>query len=213
MSTKISALTQATNAEMDDASLAYVVTDPSGTPASRKSTLGRIGIAPKKLIETAAQLFGAAPASVASDFTGGTAFMPRRSGQTCTGVRVLHNVASSQTLKLSLYPGAGGAALATVNVSASAAGIYEGTFASPVALSAGTVYIAASWNAAYQPSYYTLTSPIAGSQTILWTIAAGPITFRDFLLVNWAMAVAGDNNPNGFASSPNVYMIEPLISG
>ena len=44
MSTKVSALTQATNAELADASLAYVVIDPSGTPASKKSTLARLGM-------------------------------------------------------------------------------------------------------------------------------------------------------------------------
>ena len=43
MSTKVSALTQATNDELSTASLAYIVADPSGTAASLRAPVGRNG--------------------------------------------------------------------------------------------------------------------------------------------------------------------------
>jgi len=214
MSTKVSALTQATNTELADASLAYVVIDPSGTPASRKSTLARIGTKPRSLIEAGEDIFGLPSAPAGYNGTIGLPFIRKRASQTCTGVRVKLAYATALTLKVSLYPWSG-AALATANISYTGPGTWEGTFATAVSLSAGTVYKAAVFNATAQPYAWSMTSAwitglAAGNK--FWDLDTRPIEFRDYYAVNWVHAVGADSNPNVVVPD-TVSLVEPIISG
>ena len=104
MSTKVSALTQATNAELADASLTYLVIDPSGTPASRKSTLARIGTRVDSWLDRVHEVTTAAAESVtAADNTTGVTFIAQRTSQTCTGVRFYWPEATVRTIKCALW--------------------------------------------------------------------------------------------------------------
>ena len=207
MSTKVSALTQATNAELADASLAYVVIDPSGTPASRKSTLARLGMPAVSLIEEARAYYGT-PSMLVSDATMASPFQARRDSCTCTGIRAYWGDATSTTLKLSLYPGAGGAALATVNVASSSIGYKTGTFASPVSLTRGTVYLAAIWDGVRQ-----VQSPQAvyGTGGAAYLVQPGTM-LRDIWVANWGMYAVGDTAPTAVGVG-YLCLVEPIISG
>lgn len=192
---------------MDGASLAYVVTDPSGTPASKKSTLARLGVPSVSMIEEARAYYGT-PASSAGAYTNGLAFQARRDSCTCTGIRVYWDSATATTLKLSLYPGAGGAALATVNVASSSAGYKTGTFSSPVSLTRGTVYIAAVWDGVRQPP---APQAVFGSGGAAYLVQPGTM-LRDIWVANWGLYVASDAAPSVVATG-YFYLVEPLISG
>lgn len=207
MSTKVSALTQATNAELAGASLAYVVTDPGGTPASKKSTLARLGLPSVSSIEEARAYYGT-PASSATNYTNGLAFQARRDSCTCTGIRAYWDNATATTLKLSLFNGAG-TSLATVNVASSSSGYKTGTFVTPVSLTRGTVYLAAIWDGVRQ---------VPAPQAVYGTGGGGnylvqPGTMlRDFWIANWGVYAAGDAAPTTVASG-YLYLVEPIISG
>lgn len=204
MSTKVSALTQATNSELADASIAYVVTDPSGTPASKKSTLARLGALPASVIEDARGYYGT-PASSLGNYTVGTAFKPRRDSIDCVGIRVYWDDATATNLKLSIYPGAGGAALGTVTIASSSAGYKTGTFATPVSLSRTTHYIAACWDGVRQTP-----ASVANLDT-LYPVQPGSI-FRDYILQKWALYDSGDTAPLTLASA-YIYLVEPVLLG
>jgi len=206
MSTKVSALTQATNAELAGASLAYVVIDPSGTPASRKSTLARIGALPVSFLDEWSDYYGFA-LNQAGDYTTGQAFVPRRTSQTCTGIRVYWNSATATTLKLALYPTGGGAALASVNVSSSSAGFKTGTFASAVNLTKSSSYVAAVYSSAggQAPELAPGGKPTAAA------LALGD-KFRDFAILGWGYYQTGDASPSQVYTN-NFYAVEPIISG
>lgn len=205
MSTKVSALTQATNAELAGASLAYVVTDPSGTPASKKSTLARLGMPPVSFLEEWNDYYSFA-LNQNGNFTTGQSFAPRRTGQTCTGIRVYWNDATSTTLKLALYPTGGGAALASGTVASSSAGYKSVTFGTPVSLTKSNSYVAAVWDGVKQAPELT-----ASGKPTTAAIAQGAI-FRDFVILGWGYYAAGDASP-GTVYTGVFYGVEPLISG
>lgn len=207
MSTKVSALTQATNAELADASLAYVVIDPSGTPASRKSTLARLGMPAVSVIEEARAYYGT-PASSATNYTNGLAFQARRDSCTCTGIRAYWDNATSTTLKMSLFDGSG-SSLATVNVASSSTGYKTGTFGSPVSLTRGTVYLAAIWDGVRQVPAPQAVYGTGGGTSYL--VQPGTM-LRDIWVANWGMYAAGDAAPTTVASG-YLYLVEPIISG
>lgn len=211
MSTKVSALTQATNLEMDAASLAYVVTDPSGTPASKKSALGRLGL-PTGWVDEVVATTGTQTLT-AGTVTHGTVFLRLRDGQQGTGVRFWWaGGVGAQTVDVSLYEYAGNIAsaatqVATASVSCNAAGIYSGTFATPYTLVIGKLYSAAWYNATYWSDYTSL--PYLGRRD--------QVRFRDYYLIDGGVYKSG-----GGAAAPNttlgvgtdrIYMVEPLISG
>lgn len=206
MSTKVSALTQATNAELAGASLAYVVTDPSGTPASKKSTLARLGTLPVSFLEEWEDYYGFA-LNGAGDYTTGQAFVPRRTSQTCTGIRVYWNDATSTTLTLSLYPTGGGAALASGTVASSSAGYKSVTFGTPVSLTKSNSYVAAVYSSALgqAPSLVPSGKPTQGA------LALGD-KFRDFAILGWGYYQTGNASPSVVYSNA-FYAVEPLISG
>ena len=207
MSTKVSALTQATNSELADASIAYVVTDPSGTPASKKSSLARLGLPAVSLIEEARAFYGT-PASGATNYTNGLTFRARRSGQKCIGVRVYWDNAAATNLVLKLWPGAAGAALETVTVAISGTGYKTGLFLTQVDLDRDKNYIASCWEGTRQ-----LPAPQAssGSGGIGYPLGPGAI-MRDYIVMNWGMYESNNAQPLQQAS-PFFYLVEPLISG
>lgn len=212
MSTKVSALTQATNAELAGASLAYVVTDPGGTPASRKSTLARLGMPAVSFIEEQADFYTLGGIQV-QDITLGCAFFTVRSGQTANGVRIYWNSTGIDTLKLALYAGTGGAALATVNVTTTGtAGYYSGTFASAVSLSRNVCYIASCYNTAGSGRQLGETQRVLLQGSPLFPLAPGQ-RFRDYVLAADGKYIGGDGNPQGGTNTQVLYPVEPLISG
>lgn len=213
MSTKVSALTQATNSELAGASLAYIVTDPSGTPASKKSTLARLGMPAVSFIEEFVAFYGLG-AIQTQDITLGCAFFSVRSGQTCTGVRINWNSTNVATLKLALYAGTGGGALASVNITTTGtAGYYSGIFGSAVSLSRNVCYIASCYNTAGNASQLGETSRVVpqGASGV-FPLAPGQ-RFRDYVLAADGKYIGGDGNPQGNTNTQVLYPVEPLISG
>lgn len=212
MSTKVSALTQATNSEMGAASLAYIVTDPSGTPASKKSTLARMGALPDSWVDDVKNSTGTQTLQ-AGAVQHGTTFIRLRSGQQGTGVRFWWDGgvgAQTVTIELFEYPGdisSAGTSVASGTVSCNAQGIYSGNFSSAYTLLAGKSYAATWYNANYWSQYTSLSY-------------LGPrdrVRFRDFLLIDGGVYKLG-----GGAGAPTVtlgvgtdrvYLIEPLVSG
>lgn len=207
---KITGLTQATNAELEGSSLAYVVTDPLGTPASKKSTLERLGLPPKSFIEELTAYYGIA-AMQTQDITLGLGFFPVRSGQTCTGVRIYWNSTVVATLKLALWAGTGGE-LASVNITTTGtAGYHSGTFASAVSLTQSVCYLASVWNTAGVATQLGESQRVVAQGSQIFPLVY-PFRFRDYLLAADGKYAGGNNAPT--QNNTNVlYPVEPLISG
>lgn len=210
MSTKVSALTQATNAEIADASLAYLVIDPSGTPTSRKSTLSRVGALPDSYLTLLTEVFSPSTAVINGDFTVGVGFVPARSGQECTGVRFFWNEASARTIKASLFD-RNGNSLKTASVTTSgSAGVFTATFSSAQSLSRATQgYVVAIYETGgtrYQPGETPVTVYGVNIHGLL-----GNVAFRDYTVVGAGAYAAGDAFPSTQFSTS--YLIEPVISG
>jgi hypothetical protein len=216
MSTKVSALTQATNTEQTDASLAYIVTDPSGTPASKKTTIARLGARAASWLDRVHQITTAAAESVASaDNTTGVTFIAARGSQSCTGVRFYWPEASVRTIKCSIWEWNVATALATVNVTTSgSAGYFSGTFASSQALDTSK---------AYQVGIYDTSGsvvlvgvlPVAYGGALTLNPILRPYECRDYTIVTGAYyGSGGDSRPSTNATIPDrIYSVEPLVSG
>lgn len=208
---KITGLTQATNAELEGSSLAYVVTDPLGTPASKKSTLERLGLPPVSFIEEQIAFYTLG-AIQTQDITLGCAFFTVRSGQKCSGVRIYWNSTGIATLKLALYAGNAGLQ-ASVNITTTGtAGYYSGTFGSSVSLSRNVCYIASCYNTAGvggQQLGETQRVVLQGSP--LFPLAPGQ-RFRDYVLAADGKYAGGDNTPLS-TNTQVFYPVEPLIDG
>lgn len=202
MSTKVSALTAATNAELTDDALAYVVTDPSGTPASKKSTLAKIGGMPKSYADLV-HLHQTMGALNSGDYTLGVRFYAVRASQTCTGVRVYWpGGVGAVTLKLSLW--AAGSSVATGNVAANAAGFYAVTFGSAYSLDPKVEYTASCWESS-GTHYLGIVARIG--------ITDIPQRFRDYFISYVYGYGAGDSNPS--TNNPGAYSLElePVVTG
>lgn len=216
MSTKVSALTQATNAELADASLTYLVIDPSGTPASRKSTLARIGTRVDSWLDRVHEITTAAAETVTTaNNTTGVNFIAARSSQTCTGVRFYWPEASARTIKCALWRWNNATALASVNVTTSgSAGYFSGTFASAVTLDT---------DKGYQVSIYETSGdvvlvgvlPVAYGGAISLQPITRPYECRDYTVMSGAYyGSGGDSRPSSNATiADRIYSVEPLISG
>jgi hypothetical protein len=211
MSTKVSALTQATNAELSTAALAYIVADPSGTPVSRKSALARLGLPPQYVADAVKDIL--TPAVGANDASTGQYFVSERSGQTCTGVRVWWAGTTVRTLKLSLWQdGISAAALASGTVTTSgAAGYYSVTFGSAVSLSRSAAYIATCWeNSGNEVMSSSAMGPI-GSYYHL-NPSYGGLQLMSYRIITWGYYSSGDALP-GSQVAGSYYVVDPLISG
>jgi hypothetical protein len=216
MSTKVSALTQATNAELADASLTYLVIDPSGTPASRKSTLARIGTRVDSWLDRVHEITTAAAESVtAADNTTGVNFIAARTSQTCTGVRFYWPEATARTIRCKLWEWNNATALASVDVTTSgSAGYFTGTFASAVSLDT---------TKGYQVSVYQTGGnvvlvgvlPVAYGGAIVLQPITRPYECRDYTIVTGAYyGAGGDSRPNTNSTiADRIYSVEPLVSG
>lgn len=208
MSTKVSALTQATNAELAGA-LAYVVTDPSGTPASKKTLLSRLGLPPQYIADDLASI-GTRTVS-AGNTTTGQYFVTRRGSQTCIGGRVYWPGATARTLKISLWQDTVTPALATATVATTGAGVYSVTFGSPIALPRTTAFAITCWETSGTEQLDAVSCLISGSfyQNNPTTLG---FRLQDYMLLNWGYSAAGDaliGTPNTGAYFP----VDPLISG
>ena len=210
MSTKVSALTQATNAEIADASLAYLVVDPSGTPTSRKSTLSRVGALPDSYVTLITEVFSPSTAVINGDFTVGVGFVPARSGQECTGVRFLWNEASTRTIKASLFDRNGNSLKTATVTTSGTAGVFTATFSSAQALSRSmqgyVVAIYETGGTRYQPGESPVTVYGANIHGLL-----GNVAFRDYTVVGNGAYASGDAFPTTQFSTS--YILEPVISG
>lgn len=210
MSTKVSALTQATNAELSTAALAYIVADPSGTPVSRKSALARLGLPPQYVADAVKDIL--TPAVGANDASTGQYFVSERSGQTCTGVRVWWAGTTVRTLKLSLWQdGVPGGALASGTVTTSgAAGYYSVTFGSAVSLSRSVAYIATCWENSGN-EVMSSSSMALGSYYHL-NPSYGGLQLMSYRIITWGYYSSGDALP-GSQVAGSYYVVDPLISG
>ena len=211
MSTKVSALTQATNAELSTAALAYLVADPSGTPVSRKSALARLGLPPQYVADAVKDIL--TPAVTNANWSTGQYFLSERSGQTCTGVRVWWAGTTVRTLKLSLWQdGVSGAALASGTVATTgAAGYYSVTFGSPVSLTRSDAYIATCWDNSGNQSLAASSMGPIGSYYHL-NPSYGGLQLMSYRITTWGFIGTGDALP-GTSSGNALYVVDPLISG
>lgn len=218
MSTKVSALTQATNTEQTDASLAYIVTDPSGTPASKKTTIARLGARAASWLDRVHQITTAAAESVTSaSNTTGVTFIAARGSQSCTGVRFYWPEAAARTIKCSLWEWNNATALKTVNVTTSgSAGYFSGTFASSQALDTSKAYQVSIFDTS-TPSAVVLVGvlPVAYGGAIVLQPIARPYECRDYTIVTGAYyGSGGDSRPSTNSTIPDrIYSVEPLVSG
>ena len=217
MSTKVSALTQATNIEQTDASLAYIVTDPSGTPASKKTTIARLGARGASLIDRVEQICGAWPAVTTADGTAGVFFVAARNGQSCTGVRFYWAEATVRSIKCSLWEVSSGTRVKNVTVNTSgSAGYFSATFATPQALTTSEQYVIGIWEASGTKAVDPLTPATNPSGTRLLAPNTAPEKMRDYTIISGAYraSAGGDNRPdtNSFTVE-KIYPVEPLVSG
>jgi hypothetical protein len=205
MSTKVSALTAATNAELTDNSLVYVVTDPAGTPASKKSTAAKIGGLPKSLVDEAL-LHHTFSTPIAGDYTVGTLFFPLRSGQTCTGVRCYWTGTSVVSLKMQIWEIVGGTYTSKANVTVAtsgSAGYFSGTFGSAVALDPKLRYAA---------SLYETTGAVYQNYNTRQSCLPINLRLRDIFYLQHYYG-AGDAAPNAADVDTRLYALEPLVQG
>lgn len=211
MSTKVSALTQATNAEIADATLTYLVVDPSGTPTSRKSSLARIGTLKDSWVDDAGELVTWAVG--VGNLSTGHYFLCNRSGQSCTGVRVYWAGTTVRTLKLSLWEDTVGTALASATVTTTTTpGIYSATFGSAVSLDRKKAYAVTCFENSNSQAMTSQQMISSGGVYWLGPWPANGGRYRDFMIATYAANSSGDALP-GNVMSGYVYPVEPLVSG
>jgi hypothetical protein len=207
---KITDLTQATNAELGDDSLAYVVTDPSGTPTSRKSTLSRLGALPDSYLDLLTEVFSPSLPVIGGNYTIGVAFAPARANQSCTGIRFLWNEAAVRTIKATLFDRNGVVKQTATVTTSGTAGVFTATFPMPEVLlrNAG----------GYVVAIYETTAAMYQQGEIPQTLYGvnmygflGNVFFRDYTITGNGAYGLGDLFPTvNFATC---YHIEPVISG
>ena len=205
------ALSQATNLDMNDDSLAYIVTDPGGTATSKKSTLSRAGMLPESWVDQTYAVVGGT-AVQAGSVTAGIVFGARRAGQICTGVRLYWGGGvGPKTLTISLweYSSLFGAnsQVATGTVSVDAQGFVSAAFLTPYTLLQNKLYAVSWWNATHWPVYSNAYFP-----------GRDKIVMRDYLLYDGGCYKSG----GGADAAPDVtlgvgtgsiYEIEPVLLG
>lgn len=199
---KISALTQATNAEQGDDDLVVIVIDPSGSPASRKTTLSRLGAPARSWLALVAAHSVAWPAIGAGSFSAGMKFCARRTGQTCTGVRFYWNGATARTVKATIWKG--GAAQKTVDIAVNGAGYYTATFASAASLTTNEEWYVTAWEkSGTEYTVYQTAVPLPPRSAHL----------RDYVVLDPCVYAVGDAQPNTTPSTADTYPVEPVVTG
>lgn len=167
------------------------------------------GSAWTQVIQTLDQ-YGCAPlgASVpatnrAGSFTVGMQFTV---GRSClvTGIRFFWATAgAARTVRCTLWPNAG-AALATVDVSVSASGIYEGYFTTPIAVNAATFYRASIWETS-GGSYTAMT------QSAVAAIIPRPSYWGGFVVPNAITQNAAGNAIPTATAGAEFYTVDPIV--
>lgn len=207
------ALPQAANAAMTISSLAYVVTDPTGTPTSTKSTLGRLGALNTSWVDEVLSIVNPFSAVGTADFTIGTAFIAARAGQSCVGVRFYWAENAVRNIKVRIGDLSTGSTLATGTVATSGtAGIFSASFAAQ-SLTEGTVYYVSVYNTDAAPNKRYIVGPAgprvaAGGELISLTALR---RYRDFVMVGNGLYAIADVAPTN--NHAYIYPVEPLISG
>lgn len=206
MSTKVSALTAATNAELADTSLAYVVIDPGGTPVSKKSTIAKIGGLPKSLVDEAV-LHHTFSTPIVGDFTIGTLFFPLRAGQTCTGVRCYWTGTSVVQLKMQVWEIVGATYTSKANVTVTttgSAGYVSGSFA--------PVTVALDPKLQYAVSLYETTGGVYQNYQTREACLPTNLRLRDIFYLQHYYGVM-DAAPSAPDVATRLYALEPLVQG
>lgn len=155
-----------------------------------------------------------APQGPAGDQTDGTMFFVRPgSNVNITGIRFYWHPATNETVKCALYSNAG-ALLASVNVVTSGAGIYTGTFASPILCDA-----AGAGAGAFNRRLIAAVHDVAGGKYTKYDKTSLPSTTwpalpffggRRIGWINFALWKAGDVAPDTTAAT-EVYPVEPVL--
>jgi hypothetical protein len=145
--------------------------------------------------------------NTAGNFTTGDKFSSTRA-LICTGVRFYWkaNGANSYTVRVKIWKGT---ALATADVAVQASGVYTGTFAAPLELTAYNTYAATAWEttgARYTDVDATAAGPY-GAVALVGGISTGPFTFAH----SFQRHAAGDAVPVT-TSSTNFYPVEPVFA-
>lgn len=147
-------------------------------------------------------VLGATPLALSGSFSVGVKFSPR-GACVCSGVRFYWVVASSKTVKVTLWTD-GGSSLATATQTVASTGLFEKLFTTPVSLTAGALYRVGAWQ----------------DDGANYTKANGPsLTFPTFpfftgdmyTLHNHNFFVAGDAMPTTAAVS-EVYGVDPILN-
>lgn len=119
----------------------------------------------------------------------------------CIGIKFYWIVASSKSVKVSLWDSVGGTRLANVTVTVPSTGVYGGFFATPQALTAYTLYKVTCWqtdgaNYTTNTSTVYFTPPGIGGVGVFWN--------------NIKMFIAGDNVPTSTGTT-ETYSPEPIL--
>jgi hypothetical protein len=143
--------------------------------------------------------------SRAGNFTVGMSCIPSRA-LTCTGVRFFWQTAgSAKTVRCRVYGTSG--SLASVDVAVNATGIYTGTFASPLNLTAYAALQVSAWEttgARYTDVIHTVFSNLTSDLRLNYT--AHPYIF----VTQHNRFKAGDASPD--SNAPNEgYAVEPIV--
>lgn len=167
-------------------------------------------------IETMYKITGAvtqlATSSASKSQTNALQFVPTQAGVVCSGVRFYWIVATSKTVKCSLW-NSSNTRLANVTVTVASTGTYIGTFSTPQTLTAGSVYRVSVWqDDGTKTTIATLSNSTAG-QFIPELANSSPRPLyagRGVLYTSAILSGVGDVQPSATVAS-EIYVLEPVI--
>jgi hypothetical protein len=152
---------------------------------------------------------GTTAVEAAGSYSSGISFAPTRA-ITVTGVRFYKAGGTNRTYRCTLWNNAG-AALATVDVSTTGAGVYTGTFAAPQNISqeAGGAYTykVTIWETS--GSFYTKIT--TNSPCLLPPAGTAFLASRSILVKHLGAYAAGNAAPNTEAAAER-YPVEPVVA-
>lgn len=197
-------------ASVADTDIVEITVDPGGTPATKKATVAQIrgpgggGAGPTgeqwfAAVKATATAASVSPPGLGGGYTTGQAFGVFASAS-LLGVRFWWG-GSAGTVKVSVW--SGGSRIASKSVTVSGAGEFDGVFASPVSLSAATVYWLTIWEETDSEYTAGLPSPIASRTAPEF----GSVWFR---LSGYSYA-GGDAQPTTITYSGGYMLLAPLF--
>jgi hypothetical protein len=137
----------------------------------------------------------------AGDYTTSVEVVPL-ADMTLTGMRVWWNSAAATTLRMKIYRQSDSSELASVDVAASGAAVYTGTFSSPVSLSLGTYYFVSVRDTS--GTSFTGSLGVSGP--------AAPAIIGNSLLGFASYYKAGAGCPDTLGSGSALYPIAPIYT-